>query len=367
MEDSTQSLKGVAESMRKPPVKAAVPLLCAACVALAGLAAIVVLIWHANDARDAQHSLDHVAVQFDELQGVPWKLITPGSGSRASVQAQLTGLERGITHDLAEVKRTDPVSGLTAAMAPLGANFRIQQQLLDMIAAGKVAQTGPPGYAAFQTGYAVTGQFNRANAMYRANARTGLVDATIGAAAVILGLLVGFGAFFWRSFRARASAEELAGALGRSEAHLTQAQQVGGIGSWEWDERRRKFTWSAENVRLHRWAHPEPPSSFEDLFEVIDPADHEVVRSAVLATTERGVPLDIEYHVKGGRLLHLRGARLTGADGRMTGMIGTSPGRDRALPPGRGGAREPREGRVHLADEPRAADAAQRRSSGSAS
>jgi signal transduction histidine kinase/CheY-like chemotaxis protein len=44
----------------------------------------------------------------------------------------------------------------------------------------------------------------------------------------------------------------------------------------------------------------------------------------VLATARRGVPIDLEYHVKGGRLLHVRGARLTDAEGRTTGMIGTA-------------------------------------------
>ncbi len=324
MEDPSQSPMGVAEPRRRPPVKVAVPLLCATCVAIAGLAAIVLLIWHANDARDAQHELDNITVQFDELQGVPWQLITPGSESRVSVQAQLSGMEQGISRQLAQLKRTSPVSGLTAATLPLQANFRIQQQLLDMIAGGKVDATGPPSHAAFQTSDAVASQFSRATSTYRANAHDALVDATIGAAAVILALLVGFGAFFWRSFRARASAEELAGALGRSEAHLSQAQQIAGIGSWAWDQKRRHFTWSAENTRLHRWTREEPPASFAELCEVIDPADHELVQSAVLETAKRGVPLDLEYHVKGGRLLHVRGARLTDAEGRMTGMIGTA-------------------------------------------
>ncbi len=305
-------------------VKVAVPLLCATCIAIAGLASIIFLIWHASDARDAQHSLDNITVQFDELQRVPWKLVTPGSGSRASVQAQLSGLERGIVEQLAQLQRSAPTSALTAAKAPLEANFRIQQQLLDMIAAGRVADTGRLGYQAFQTDYAVVGQFNRANAMYRATAHDTLVDATVGAAAVILALLLGFGAFYWRSFRARASAEELADALRRSEAHLTQAQQIAGVGSWAWDAKRRQFTWSAENVRLHRWTRAEPPDGFRDLFDVIDPADHELVRSAVQATARRGEPLDLENHVKGGRLIHVRGARLTDEEGRMTGMIGTA-------------------------------------------
>jgi hypothetical protein len=272
MEDSRQSPSDFAESKHKPPIRVAVPLLCATCVSIAGLAAIVLLVWHANDVRNAHDTLDDVAIEFKQLQTVPWKLITPGGGSRVAVRTELSAVEAEVTRELASLRQSDPTPALEAARAPLAANIGIQEQLFTMLADGKVHATGPQASLAYQTSATVERQFDRAGATYLQNAHQALIDATIGAAAVILGLLVGFGAFFWRSFRARASAEALADARSRSEAHLTQAQQVAGIGSWAWDRKRRQFTWSAENMRLHRWERAEPPNGFRDLFDVIDPS-----------------------------------------------------------------------------------------------
>lgn len=86
-------------------------------------------------------------------------------------------------------------------------------------------------------------------------------------------------------------------ALHSSEARLLRAQDLGGIGTWEWDHAANRGDVSASYRRLHGLAENSDPITRETLFAIMHPEDHEGFMEAVLRGLRTGELIDTEYRI----------------------------------------------------------------------
>ncbi|MEP7319459.1 MAG: PAS domain S-box protein, partial [Panacibacter sp.] len=101
-------------------------------------------------------------------------------------------------------------------------------------------------------------------------------------------------ACFLRNITERKSAEEK---ITQSEAHLAEAQRLAKMGSWNFDVKADKLTWSDELYNVFgtdKQTFIETHSSFTDL---VDEADREFVLQTSKQTQETGKPFTIEYNI----------------------------------------------------------------------
>ena len=113
--------------------------------------------------------------------------------------------------------------------------------------------------------------------------------------------------------------------LGRSEAHLTEAQRIASLGSWAWELDTGHIEWSAEFSRI--CGLPETAAqSFEAFLEAVHPADRERVQVAVAAFVEKSAPLDVVCRVARPdgtiRIIHSHGEAVHDETGRATSYVG---------------------------------------------
>ncbi|HLE98067.1 MAG TPA: PAS domain S-box protein, partial [Candidatus Thermoplasmatota archaeon] len=121
----------------------------------------------------------------------------------------------------------------------------------------------------------------------------------------------------------RRSRDELA----RSESSLAEAQRIAQIGSFEWDLRSNRLTWSAELYRIFG----RDPGRFVPTYDAyvasIHPEDRARVDAAVRASSANGERFAHEYRIVrpdgGGRVLHSQAQVTRAPDGRPLRMFGT--------------------------------------------
>jgi signal transduction histidine kinase/ActR/RegA family two-component response regulator len=296
--------------------------------ALASIGVVTLLHARANAARDAQVKLARTETELNALQGLPWKADPREGGSPALALRRMQASEQRIERTLAALRRDFPTPALSALAVPMHANFANLERVRALVAQSQSRRAGDVIDIAARDLSAAERALHVASVDYQARASASLQQAMLGSAAVILALLAAFAFFYRRSVRARSKAETLALALGRSEAHLAQAQRLAGVGSWEWHADEDRLTWSVEQARLHNWPHAEHPTSAEAALELIDPADRPTVAAALDAAREDGdAPPPLEYRVTGAdgvRVIHCQGEALRDADGRWVGLVGTS-------------------------------------------
>src|SRR5665213_3374064 len=125
-------------------------------------------------------------------------------------------------------------------------------------------------------------------------------------------------------------AESLSNALLReSEAKLVLSMEAGGLGSWEWDIRSDRVTWSPQTERMHGLAEGTFSGTREEFSSYIHPDDRERVASEITRTLAERIPT---YHIKyrflrtDGAVRWLEGfARLrTDANGEPISFLGVS-------------------------------------------
>ena len=307
-----------------------VTIVVAAIIALAAITAVVALTWNARAARDNEDRLDSVVLNLNALQDLPWRLQTSwvngGHPSAADIRTRMDTAEQGIINQLDALQQAAPVPGLAAARGPLAGNFTALSEVIGVIAKGTPTAVGSVAPSVFLTHDAVLDALDRARAHYSSAADGRLWEATIGSILVMALLLGGFVVFFWRSVKARTSAEALAAELERSREHLEHAQRIASIGSWEWDDRDHIVRWSPEQGRLHGWHRPEPPRTPRAFLQLIAPDDRRRVEAAMRSAFLDGEAIDFEYRVaesRGGRLIQVQASSQTQADGRRR-VIGTS-------------------------------------------
>jgi signal transduction histidine kinase/DNA-binding response OmpR family regulator len=116
--------------------------------------------------------------------------------------------------------------------------------------------------------------------------------------------------------------------LARSERSLAEAQEVGHIGSWEWDIIAGTVTWSKEHYRLFGLPGREGPLSFDEALMCVHPDD----RGPLLASFEATIRDQGEYgsHFRlilpGGsiRVIQSRGRIVLDGAGRIARMVGVA-------------------------------------------
>lgn len=320
------------DARRRVGLKPTMPLLAAVALSVVGLAAIVLLVSHARDSRDNRDMVERITRDLNALQDMPWRLgafgsPTAGSLTPSTVRAHMVTIERDATRSLATLQHRSPVTGLGAVDGPLRDNFTTLSLIAGRVGRRELARAGSVVPSAFRTHDAALGLLQRASVQYRARATDALQEATIDSILVVVLLLSGFGFFYRRASKARAAAEALAKELTHSRTHLEQAQRVAGVGSWEWDRREQRMTWSAEQARLHGWRRSELPRSPEEALALVKPEDRPRVEEAMLAALDGRTPIDLEYRVSeahGGRLIHVQITNVAGEDGRPSRVMGTS-------------------------------------------
>ncbi|MBK1657509.1 sensor histidine kinase [Paracraurococcus ruber] len=118
-------------------------------------------------------------------------------------------------------------------------------------------------------------------------------------------------------------------ALRAGEARLRLAQEVAGIGTWEWNPEADSFLWSPEHSALIGSPGAAPPASLEGFLALVHPDDRSQVRAAAWRALESG-EYEAEFRIlrpgrDGGedvRWLLGRGRRLPGPAGRVGPILG---------------------------------------------
>jgi PAS domain S-box-containing protein len=118
-------------------------------------------------------------------------------------------------------------------------------------------------------------------------------------------------------------------ALRAGEARLRLAQEVAGIGTWEWDPEADRFLWSPEHSTLFGGAAAAMPVTLEGFLGLVHPDDRAAVRAGAWRALESG-EYEAEFRIirpgrDGGdemRWLLGRGRRMPGPAGRVGPILG---------------------------------------------
>lgn len=117
-------------------------------------------------------------------------------------------------------------------------------------------------------------------------------------------------------------------ALRESQANLANAQRIARLGSWEWEIKSGKLTWSDEVYRLFGMEPQESQPSYEKFLNSIHPDDRDFVDSSVQAAVAGKRPYDLEYRMiradKSEAIVHTQGEIEfddSGEPYRMSGIV----------------------------------------------
>lgn len=121
--------------------------------------------------------------------------------------------------------------------------------------------------------------------------------------------------------------QEAAGRVRESEIRLAEAQRIAHIGSWEWDVRADRVTWSEE---LHRIFGVEPSQSaldYDTYLSLVHPDDRDLADAAVRASFGSHEPFAFRHRLirpdGAVRILDSNGA-VEVEDGEVVRMVGTA-------------------------------------------
>jgi PAS domain S-box-containing protein len=127
-----------------------------------------------------------------------------------------------------------------------------------------------------------------------------------------------------REAEARRLAQEQ---LQQSATRLLEAQQVGHIGSWEWNIERNLVSWSEELYRIYGLDPGSFAASYEGFLERVHPEDRARVDEAVRRSLEDRQPFGFEHRLlrpDGSiRTLSARGRVVLDGEGKPVRMLGT--------------------------------------------
>lgn len=114
--------------------------------------------------------------------------------------------------------------------------------------------------------------------------------------------------------------------LRKSEGELAEAQELAHLGSWAWDIKADRLSWSAELFRIYGLNPKLFGGDLQTFLASVHEEDRERVKAIVQSALEDHAPFDFEHRLwlPDGtiRVLHARG-RVEVADGRAIRMVGT--------------------------------------------
>ena len=115
--------------------------------------------------------------------------------------------------------------------------------------------------------------------------------------------------------------------LRRSEANLLKAQQIAGLGYWEWWLEEDRLLWSDEVCRIFGLAPEQAPASYEAFLEFVHPDDRQRLEDAVQHSLTSREPYNLQHRIvdHNGMLreVHEEGEMAWDANGGLVRMFGT--------------------------------------------
>jgi two-component system sensor histidine kinase/response regulator len=113
----------------------------------------------------------------------------------------------------------------------------------------------------------------------------------------------------------------------QSQSQLAEAQALARLGSWEWDIRGDKVTWSDEMYRLYGLEPGSAEVDYDFFQSLVHPDDREIASEVVQHALATGQPFSFDHRVIRAdgleRLFHARGKVILGDDGAPVRMLGT--------------------------------------------
>ena len=124
-----------------------------------------------------------------------------------------------------------------------------------------------------------------------------------------------------------ADLEDELGALRESEAFLALSQRIASVGSWDWDLRTNRVSWSDEMFRIFGTRPEDFDGTLESAAEGFHPEDRAKVEAAIRRGLERGEANSEEYRILrpdgSVRVVWGQGDIVRDAGGRPIRMVGT--------------------------------------------
>ncbi|MFW5830051.1 MAG: hybrid sensor histidine kinase/response regulator, partial [Planctomycetota bacterium] len=91
--------------------------------------------------------------------------------------------------------------------------------------------------------------------------------------------------------------ERVVAELRASQRHLAQAQRIAGLGTWSWDPKRDRLSWSAEAAAIFAYAGDATPPSRDTFLAHVHPDDRERVQLAFQDCLRDHQPMKMEYRI----------------------------------------------------------------------
>jgi PAS domain S-box-containing protein len=114
----------------------------------------------------------------------------------------------------------------------------------------------------------------------------------------------------------------------QSETHLAEAQRLAKMGSWYFDFKADRLTWSDELYNVFGTDKQTFIETYDSFIHLVDAEDRESVLQTSRHTQETGEPFTLEYHIttpKGEkRVIQEIGYGKTGTNGKVTHLFGTA-------------------------------------------
>jgi diguanylate cyclase (GGDEF)-like protein len=189
-----------AAGARRRGLATAVVLLVATLMAGATVFVVAHLQRGADRARDEQVTLAHLDTTFSVLQA-PYAVDPKAGGSPKKGLAQLTATEQSIQRTLGRVMRDGAPAQLRAVESPLRVNFAALARIRELAAGARLASVGPEVAVADRAFAGVRRALVAAGVEYETRAATATRQAAVGAAGMLVVLLVAFAIFYVQSRR----------------------------------------------------------------------------------------------------------------------------------------------------------------------
>lgn len=127
--------------------------------------------------------------------------------------------------------------------------------------------------------------------------------------------------------REMAERETVARHLREREASLATAQQIAGLGSWEWEAETNEVKYSDEGYRIFG-LDKDSPSSYQDAMDRIPEADRKRIEEKIQHSFETGEPYSVEHRLfhpeLGERVILERAQVVRDSQGAIAGLVGTA-------------------------------------------
>jgi PAS domain S-box-containing protein len=115
--------------------------------------------------------------------------------------------------------------------------------------------------------------------------------------------------------------------LRRRESQLATAEKLARLGSWRWDPKNDRVTWSEQLYRIYGME-PSTPVDRETYFSLHHPEDRERVRGVIDRARESGAPFSVEHRIvrpdSEVRVVHGLGQVELDENGELLYMAGTA-------------------------------------------